>query len=83
MATISPELRREIEKAGDQPVRIEDPQTSTAYVIVKAEVYERLQALVAGPLSIGEQRAMLRHVGERAGWDDQAMDVYNDLDPRR
>jgi hypothetical protein len=83
MAAITPELRQEIEKSGDQPVRLSDPETHAEYVVLKAEVYERLQSLLAGPLSIDEQRAVLRHAGERAGWDDPAMDVYNDLDPRR
>jgi hypothetical protein len=38
MTTLSAELRQEIEKAGDTPVRIEDPETHTAYVLMKAEV---------------------------------------------
>lgn len=46
MATITPELRQEIENSGDQPVRIEDPQTHTKYVIVKEEVYDRMRALL-------------------------------------
>jgi hypothetical protein len=39
--TITPEQRYEIEQAG--AVRIEDPETHTAYVILKAEVYERMK----------------------------------------
>ena len=35
MAMITPELRLEIAKAGKQPVRIEDPETHTAYVILR------------------------------------------------
>jgi hypothetical protein len=42
--TIPTELRQAIERAGDGPVRIEDPQTHAAYVLLKAEVYERLRA---------------------------------------
>jgi hypothetical protein len=54
-----------------------------AYVVVKAAVYERLRSLLeTGPLSIEEQKAMIAHIGKRAGWDDPRMDVYNDLDPR-
>lgn len=45
MATLSPEQRREIEKAGDEPVRVEDPETHARYVIIKADVYKRLQEL--------------------------------------
>jgi hypothetical protein len=43
MTTLPAELRREIEKAGDTPVRIEDPETHAAYVLMKAEVYERIK----------------------------------------
>lgn len=46
MATLTPEQRQEIEKSGDQPVRIEDPQTHAKYVIVKEEVYDRIRALL-------------------------------------
>src|SRR3954447_3413392 len=42
--TITPEQRHEIEQAG--AVRIEDPETHSAYVILKAEVYERMRQLL-------------------------------------
>jgi hypothetical protein len=42
MPSLSAELRKEIEKAGDDPVRIEDPETQTSYVLMKADVYERI-----------------------------------------
>ena len=41
---ITPEQRHEIEQAG--AVRIEDPETHAAYVILKAEVYERMKPLL-------------------------------------
>ena len=47
MPTLSAELRQEIEKAGDDPVRIEDPETHTAYVLLKAEVYDRIKPVPA------------------------------------
>ena len=42
--TITPEQRHEIEQAG--AVRIEDPKTHAAYVILKEEVYERMRPLL-------------------------------------
>jgi hypothetical protein len=42
--TITPEQQHEIEQAG--AVRIEDPETHAAYVILKAEVYERMKPLL-------------------------------------
>jgi hypothetical protein len=46
MATFTPELRQAIERAGEDPVRIEDPVTQTEYVILKADVYDRIQAMI-------------------------------------
>ena len=42
MDTLTPELKRSIEQAGDSPVRLTDPETNRTYVVVSAEVYERL-----------------------------------------
>ena len=43
MTKLSAELSREVEKAGNDPVRVEDPVTREHYVILKATVYEKLR----------------------------------------
>jgi hypothetical protein len=86
MNPITPELRQAIERAGDRPVVITDPEINIAYVLVRAEVFKQMQSLIAydvGPLTIEEQKALLTHAGKITGWDDPAMDVYNELDPRK
>ena len=86
MNLITPELRRAIERAGDRPVEITDPETDIVYVLVRAEVFKQLHSLKGygdGPLTIEEQKRLLGHAGEIAGWDDPALDVYNELNPRR
>jgi len=40
--TLTPELKQAIEQAGDSPVRLMDPQTQRSYVLVSAEVFDRL-----------------------------------------
>ena len=45
--TITPELKQAVERAGLEPVLLEDHETKTAYVVVKREAYERLLALLA------------------------------------
>jgi hypothetical protein len=58
--------------------RVIDPETQTRYVLVKEDVYERLEALlVPHRLTISEQQAALHAAGLRAGWDDPDMDVYD------
>jgi hypothetical protein len=36
MATLTPEQRQEIQKAGAEPVRISDPETQTEYLPVSS-----------------------------------------------
>jgi hypothetical protein len=47
VATLTPEQRRLVEKAGSDPVRLEDPDTHTSYVLVREEAYRRLEEAVA------------------------------------
>jgi len=84
MSLLTPELRQAVDAAGEQPVPIIDPETNQRYVLLRAEVYERLQVLFdQGSPSEREQRFLLQEAGKRAGWGDPAMDIYNDLDPRK
>ena len=43
--------------------RAHDPQTNVTYVLVRADVYERMQTIIDG-------------YTRRAGWDDPKMDEY-------
>jgi len=38
---LTAEQRRLVEEAGDRPVRIEDPELQQAFVLIRADVYER------------------------------------------
>jgi hypothetical protein len=81
---MSIELTREQQQALDaraeDPIRVIDPRTQDRYVLVREEVYEKLQGLIAGDrLTEDERRAILRGVWRRAGWDDPAMDDYQAL----
>ena len=81
MTTLTPEQRQEVEKAGDELVRLADPVTKAEYVILKADVYDRIRALADDDTRAGYPLAM--KVFGRDGWDDPQMDEYNVLDPRR
>jgi hypothetical protein len=66
------------------PIRAIDPATSSEYVLLRAEVYDRLKTLLTddGEWSEGAYAAAME-VFARDGWDDPRMDVYDQLDPRR
>ncbi len=76
--TLSPELRQAIQTAGEEPVRLADTETQTEYVILKADLYDRMRALAddaraAYPLAV-------KVFGEDGG-DDARIDEYNPFDP--
>jgi len=74
----------DVQRGSDVPVRVTDPAESAAFVLVRAEVYERFRALFEeDPVTERERLYQLEQFGRRAGWDDPEMDVYDELDPRR
>jgi hypothetical protein len=58
---LTEEQRNELER--DENVRARDPKTNETYVLVRAELYERMRAIIDG-------------YTRRAGWDDPELDVY-------
>jgi hypothetical protein len=57
----------------------------TECVVLRKDIYERVSRVVEfdRPLTAEEKRFLLQQAGERAGWNDPEMSVYDDLDPRK
>jgi hypothetical protein len=83
MTTITPELKRAIEEGGGQPTHLVDPETNAAYVLIRAEQFERLQLLLSQESSVRNQYPSVDRVFGKEGWDDPAMDVYNNYDAHK
>jgi hypothetical protein len=85
MMTMPKELQQAVRALQDRPVRLADPETNVEYIVLRAEVYDRIKGFIYddSPLTDHEKRELLIRAGLRAGWDDPEMDVYNELDPRR
>jgi hypothetical protein len=80
MTTITPDIRKAIEQAGEQPVRLADPETNSVYIIVRVEVYERMCAQ-CDDFAIRDAYPLMNQVAAREGWDDPSMDIYNEYQP--
>jgi hypothetical protein len=76
MTTITPEIRQAIELAGEQPVQLADPETNSVYIIVRAEVYERMRAL-CDDFDIRDAYPLMDQVAAHQGWDDPSMEMYD------
>lgn len=69
MTPITPELRQAIEQAGDSPVELADLETSAVYVLLKAEVYRRMQEALEDQQDRREQDNLLeRSRKNRLAW---------------
>jgi hypothetical protein len=80
------ELTQEQRKAMNEQlaVRLIDPQTMEAFVLIRAEAYDRLKRLLDDDSEFSPEEAfpLLNLVLGKEGWDDPAMDIYNDIAPR-
>src|SRR5712691_9831059 len=85
MMELTEEQCQELRQVYGAEVRLRDSQTGREYVIVPAEIYDRLRALLYddGDWTPAEQLELLAESGKRAGWDDPEMDVYDNYDENR
>ena len=80
MTAITPETRHAIEQAGEQPVQLTDPETKSVYVIVRADVYERIRSM-CDDFDIRDAYPLMDQVAAREGRDDPSMDIYDEFQP--
>lgn len=77
-------LQQAIDEQPGEPLRLVDPRTQTAYVLLQADIYERVRTLIEGEdLTAEEKLFLLAESGRRAGWDAPEMDDYDSYDESR
>ena len=84
MIELTLEQRQAVAREEETPPRVVDPVSQARYVLVREEVFDRVRRLFDADDDSQFARDLTPHVLElfgREGWDDPAMDVYNDLDP--
>jgi hypothetical protein len=82
---LTEEQRQRMREANGEPIVLIDPETNQRYVLLRADLYERLMRFVYddSPPTDEENRRQLAASGKRAGWKDPEMDVYDDYDANR
>lgn len=71
-AELPPELRQALTAAHDGPLDVIDPITNKAYVLVSAEVYQRVQALLGEEgHAVGDMSRLLADLAPE-DWEDPA-----------
>jgi hypothetical protein len=84
MIELTPDQHQALATSGGAPARARDPVTNDEYVLLRAEVYDRIKLLVVDDQNWtpGAYTAAMEAFA-RDGWDDPRMDVYNALEPRK
>lgn len=84
MIELTVEQQKSVAREEETPPCVIDPVTHTRYVLVREEQYDRVRRLFDGDNDhfVRDLAPDVMAVFGREGWDDPAMDVYNELDPR-
>lgn len=83
---MSIELTKEQQEALDSEQGIPsviDPRTQESFVLLRTEIYERIRGLLDQDDNVEDAFQAQIESAAAAGWDDPALDVYNELDPRK
>jgi hypothetical protein len=73
--TLTEEQSQAVAAHPNEPVRVTDPATNREYVLLSADLYERVRELLEG-LRPGDSYPALDRAFAR-GWGDPAMDDYD------
>ncbi|HET6251873.1 MAG TPA: hypothetical protein VFE47_29580 [Tepidisphaeraceae bacterium] len=79
MIQLTQQQHEAIEESSVKPARALDPATNAEYVLVPADVYDRLQTILCDDSWTPDAYAAAMEVFARDGWDDPRMDVYDSL----
>lgn len=84
MIALTDQLRQAVQGHPEQPVRLVDPETQETFVLLRAEVYDRLQGMLYEDAEcvLSEAYPLLDEMAAKAGYSDPAMDIYDDFAPR-
>jgi len=81
---LTPEQQGALDAQPNVPLRVIDPRNQAVYVLLGEAEYEKVRALFeAGDYDISQTYPAQMESAMRAGWDDPAMDAYNDYDANR
>lgn len=84
MPKLSDEQRLALDQQAGTPLHVIDPVKNVEYVLVPAEVYQRLRVfLEPGDFEVRDTYPAQDRALGAGGWDDPAMDIYNDYDAHR
>jgi hypothetical protein len=75
---LTEEEQKEVRRAKREPIRLTDPETKQEYVLLRAEVYDRLKSLLYDDSDFEPSRGYaLADEVMKEDWDDPKMAQYD------
>jgi len=82
--SLSAQQRQALAAHPGEPVELIDEVSSARYVLLPAEQFDRIKALLTSDeFDVRETYAAQSTALAAAGWDDPELDIYNDYDANR
>ncbi len=81
-ARLSEELQQELAREGDRPIQVVHPGTQKMYVLLSAELFDRLRPLLDDSFHIRDTYAA-QDAALSAIWSDPELDAYADYDRQK
>jgi hypothetical protein len=76
MIELTKELRQSLQQSGEKPLWLRDPETNKQYVMLPAELYQRLRTQLED-LDPRDMYPALHRALENEAWSEPEMDDYN------
>jgi hypothetical protein len=79
MIELNAPLLQALDAQTNEPLHLVDPRNQETYVLVRADLYERLKGLLYddSEFSVRDAYPLMDEVAAKEGWDDPEMDSYN------
>lgn len=78
---ITPEQKQAVERAGREPVRLSDPETSDAYYLIREEVFERLKTVTDDALDMQQVGILVNNAMREDDENDPLLESYQRYRP--
>jgi len=79
MIELTEEMRKAVREQAGKPVQLVDPTTQEAFVLLRAEDYDRLTEYDDSPWTDEERDLLRAEAVEALGWE--GMEAYQDDEP--
>jgi hypothetical protein len=85
MFELTDRQREEVNGLNGGVIDVSDPVTNEQYVLIRKETFERIKGSLfdSDDWTAEEQLRLLAESGQRAGWNEPAMDLYDNYDENR